>query len=240
MSYRLYSFGLLVWLGLLLAGYGSAEAKPTLEELIISGNSLAREGEYEAAVRAYKQAWRLYNSADAAYNLGVVYDHELGFWAKAIYYYERFLALEPEAAEASQVRRWILSARQRLSPQTGQLQQSKPSPVLTRLMQPAGDEFCRQGNEYLAQEEYEAAIGAYRRAMVVNQSAAACYNLALLYDYGLNYKAKAIYYYQRFLGMAPEAANGPEVVARLEQVKQELLQQQGVLSRAKPYRLRSP
>jgi tetratricopeptide (TPR) repeat protein len=107
-------------------------------------------------------------------------------------------------------------------------------------MEPVGDEFCRQGKDYLVKGEYEAAIGAYRKAMLVNQSAAAAYNLALLYDFDLNYKAKAIYYYQRFLGMNDQSAGTAWVISRTEQIKQELLQDQGILFKEKPYKLRTP
>jgi tetratricopeptide (TPR) repeat protein len=228
-------------LGVSLTGYTSAEVKPPLKQLIANGNALAKEGKYEAAARAYRQAWGLYNSSDAAYNLAVIYDHELGFKAKAVHYYKRFLTLEPEAAEARQVKEWLISAQQQIKAQeAGQpVAQKKVSLALAKFMESAGDELNRQAKEYLAQGEYEAAIGAFRRALIVNQSAAACYNLALLYDYDLNYKAKAIYYYQRYIGMVGESSDTSQVAVRLEQVQQELLQEQGLLFKPKVYKLRT-
>ncbi len=228
-------------LGLLLTGYGLVEAETTLHELIETGNALVREEKYEAAVRTYKTAWKLYNSSDVVYNLAVVYDHELEFTAKAVYYYEKFLSLEPEAAEAPQIKEWLSLARQRLSPQQGgkTVIQAKLLPLSNKLMDPASDESCLKGNEHLAQGEYEAAIGAYRKALLSNKSQAACYNLAVLYDYGLQYKASAIYYYQRFLGIAPDSANAPEVATRLEQVKQELLHDQDPHAESQIYKLRT-
>ena len=63
MSYSLRSLSLLIGFWLLLIGYGGlVEANPALEELIVSGNALAQKGEYEAAIRRYKQAWGLYKS----------------------------------------------------------------------------------------------------------------------------------------------------------------------------------
>ena len=238
-----YSVRLLVVIGLelLLIGYGPGEAKPTLTGLIHSGNAEAQAEKYETAIRDFKQAWKLYNSSDAAYNLAVIYHHELEFWDKAVHYYEKFLALEPAAAEAPQVKEWLAVARQEISPTPdGQVAaQAGLSPLLSKIMPPEGDELCRQGNEYLAQEKYEEAIGAYRKALLVNQSKAAGYNLALLYDYGLNYQANAIYYYQRFLGMAADSPRAAEAATRLEQLKQELLQAQGTGFKPKAYKLRS-
>ncbi len=241
MRYRLRLWGLLVWLGLMTTGYGLGEASPSLNKLIETGNALVKAEKYEAAVRAYKSAWKLYNSPDAVYNLAVIYDHELEFTAKAVYYYEKFLSLEPEASEASQVKEWLSSAKQRISPQqAGQSsKQTKLSPLLNKLMDPGEDELCRQGSQQLAQGEYEAAIGVYRKTLLTNKSAAACYNLAVLYDYGLGYKASAVYYYQRFLGMAPDSANAAEATARLEQVKQELRQGQAPHIESKTYKLRT-
>lgn len=237
MGYRLYLLGFVI--GIML-GYGPAAAKPVLNELIKSGNSLVQKREYEAAVQSYKQAWRLYNSSDAVYNMAVIYHHELKSLAKAVHYYEKFLALESAAVESLQVKEWLESARQSLDPESaGQSSELPESPLLAKIIKSTDDEDCRQGNEYLAEGKYEAAIGAYRKALVVKKSATACYNLALLYDYGLQYNATAVYYYQRFLGMAPDSANAYEATVRLEQLKQEIKQGKGILAKPKVYKLRT-
>jgi tetratricopeptide (TPR) repeat protein len=240
MGYRPHLPGIVVGLVLVVTGYGPVEAKPALKELIKSGNSSAQEGEYEAAIRAYKQAWKSYNSSDAAYNMGIIYHHELKSLTKAVHYYEKFLALEPNAIESLQVKKWLESVRRELNPDSaGQSSNLIESLLLTKIIKSTEDEDCRLGNEYLSKGKYEAAIGAYRKALVVNQSATACYNLALLYDYGLKYKTTAVYYYQRFLGMAPDSSNAYDATVRLERLKEEISQEKGSLIKSKAYKLRN-
>jgi tetratricopeptide (TPR) repeat protein len=70
-----------------------------------------REGEYKAAEEVYLEVLQLYDSADACYNLGLIYDKKLNQKQQAIEYYQRFLVLDPASPDAGQVRQWIQQAR---------------------------------------------------------------------------------------------------------------------------------
>ena len=83
------------------------QARPADEELVLQGSRLCEQGKYKAAVAIYKQALKEYNSAHAAYNLGVTYEVNLRDMKQAIRYYHQFLTLEPYSNDAKQVRGWI-------------------------------------------------------------------------------------------------------------------------------------
>ncbi len=241
-KYYLNTFAVCILLSLgLCVKNSTAAGKPTLKKLINDANLLVEQKEYESAVRNYNMAWKLYNSPDAAYNLAVVYDHEMGFKAKAIYYYKKFLTLAPDAPEAPAVQQWLKNAQEVIYPQlkTDSAIKKKGSSVLDRIMEDEQDKLLRLGKKYLVKGRYEQAIKVYREALIVHKSAPACYNLALIYDYDLKYKNKAIYYYQRFLKMSPESAGIYRVPLRITKLSKESLQDKGILFKPRTYTLRA-
>ena len=69
----------------------------------------ARDGRYTEAEYEYLQALRLDPSdADIHFNLGILYDDELGQPEKAILHYRRYLQLNPHGVDADRVRSWLM------------------------------------------------------------------------------------------------------------------------------------
>lgn len=69
----------------------------------------AKEGRLRDAEDEYLKALRIDPSdADIHYNLGILYDQDLKRADKAVIHYKRYLTLRPNAADADQVKSWIL------------------------------------------------------------------------------------------------------------------------------------
>ncbi len=69
----------------------------------------ARDGRFVEAEQEYLKALQLDpNDADVHYNLGVLYDDEMGRPAKAILHYRRYLQLNPHGTDADRVRNWLM------------------------------------------------------------------------------------------------------------------------------------
>jgi tetratricopeptide (TPR) repeat protein len=77
------------------------------EKLILIANTLCERKEYQQAVEIYRKVLEEYNSADAAYNLGLTYEINLKNSSLALLYYSKFLSLEPRSPDAEAVRSWI-------------------------------------------------------------------------------------------------------------------------------------
>lgn len=73
---------------------------------------LAGKSQFKQAAAAYLRALRLRpDAADVHYNLGVIYDQELGDSRRAVRHYGDYLRLRPHAADSDQVRAWLMEAR---------------------------------------------------------------------------------------------------------------------------------
>lgn len=74
---------------------------------ILRANTLCEEKEYKKAVEIYQELLEEFNSADAAYNLGLTYETNLNKPSMALLYYSKFLSLESDSPDAEVVRSWI-------------------------------------------------------------------------------------------------------------------------------------
>lgn len=71
--------------------------------------------------------------------------------------------------------------------------------------------------------DYDGAVEAFKESLDVNpRSAAAHYQLAMLYDTKISDPAAAIYHYQEFLRLSPKADNAEVVRQRVNSCKQQL------------------
>lgn len=81
-----------------------------------SGVLYAQNHCYEEAVREYLNALRIdERNAQVYYNLGIIFDGYGNSAEKAIFYYEKYLKLEPDAKDAGQVKKWLEAAKERIN-----------------------------------------------------------------------------------------------------------------------------
>ncbi len=66
-----------------------------------------RKKNYEKGVELYLKILELTPDSDAAYNLGLLYDHYIHNYEEAAYYYRKFLQLEPFSSDAGRVKEWL-------------------------------------------------------------------------------------------------------------------------------------
>ncbi len=94
------------------------ELSPRLKQLVTDylkqARELYRQAEYDDAAKKYQEVLELYDSSDAVYNLGLIYDKKLDQKQKAIKYYQQFLVLEPSSPDTHIIRQWIKKAREDL------------------------------------------------------------------------------------------------------------------------------
>jgi len=217
------TISLLLAIGLFWAAICEA-TEPSARELILAGNKLCEEGKYAQAIEKYKLALERYNSPDAAYNLGVTYEIDLHDMEQALYYYNRFLNLEPDTDDARNVRRWIkeikaaypflgaekASSIEELPPQTRAL-------VIEEMK--AGHQSYREG-------KYQQALEHFQRVLEVVDSADVYYNLARTHE-KLGNKGQAIRYYLEFLALEPNSPSAEEVRQWIRRTRAELRLQGG-------------
>ncbi|MDE3067900.1 MAG: LysM peptidoglycan-binding domain-containing protein [Verrucomicrobiota bacterium] len=83
-----------------------------------------------------------------------------------------------------------------------------------------------EGEKRIDAADYRGAIHAFEESLEVNpQSAAAHFDLGWLYDQAVRDPAAAIYHYERYLKLRPNAGNAALVQERIEVCKQELAAQ---------------
>ncbi len=107
---------------LLLLGHGCRKSSAELD-LIDEKNPVfqkasrkAQEGDFEAAIELYREALRTSpQSAKAHLQLGMIYDDVYTNRVRAIYHYDRYLELRPDAEKRDLVTGWIDRLRRELA-----------------------------------------------------------------------------------------------------------------------------
>jgi tetratricopeptide (TPR) repeat protein len=196
------------------------QARPVAEELILQGNRLCEQGEYQQAVAKYRQALKEYDSADAAYNLGITYEINLRDMKQALNYYQQFLNLEPDSDDARQVRGWIEEIKASYPSIT--TQRAKSLEDLPPQLKQGVITNLKHAQDFYRQGKYKDAVKHYLEVLQVYDSADACYNLGLIYDKRLNQKQQAIKYYQRFLLLEPSSPDAEQVRQWIKQAREAL------------------
>jgi nucleoid-associated protein YgaU len=111
------NIGYLVWLGCLLAllgcsGAGSLDERDERDPRLTKARSLKSAQDYDGAIAWYNKALeRRPNLARAHLELGLIYDQQLNDDIRAIYHYERYLELRPEAEKKQIVEELIGHAK---------------------------------------------------------------------------------------------------------------------------------
>jgi tetratricopeptide (TPR) repeat protein len=106
--------------------------RPSAQDLIVEaepddldtqkGNEFLRQKNYRQAIQAYERALGQKNSQVACLNLALLYDFELGYLQKAIFYYQRFLALAAHKPQ-EKVAIWLAKAEATLRRKKGHFYQ---------------------------------------------------------------------------------------------------------------------
>ena len=239
---KVVSFRICLLYGLVFAPltllHAAAPPKKSAEDLVREGNRFVLEGRYKDATAIYKKSYEDYRNPDAAFNLALVYDHCLNLNRKAVLYYNEFLRLMPEYSDKEKVLEWIAAAEQVQTKSEPQKRSSEAVKYI--LVGSETDSYTNEGNQAVKELKYEMAINKYQRAIVINNSAAACYNMALVYDLDLKFYTRAIYYYQKYLVLDSEAENYEEVAKRIETARQMLKQSTKLAAAVHLFTLRGP
>ncbi|MFH0924860.1 MAG: tetratricopeptide repeat protein [bacterium] len=122
----------------LINNYAPPSLAGTLKEAEVykdRGNNYAESGKFNKAVEEYERALAIYSEyADVLYNLGVTYDSDLNDNAKAIYYYTKFLEVEPYSTDARMVKKYLEKAKRDIAKEKGE--ELKDNKVTISLTEP--------------------------------------------------------------------------------------------------------
>jgi len=114
---RLFTLLLLPCLGLLLAGcVPQAQSDEEKEPHFLAGKSRVSMMDYPGAIEAFEKALDANpHNAAAHFELGCLYDQEEPNPAAAIYHYETFLKLRPNAGNVDVVKQRIMACKQAIA-----------------------------------------------------------------------------------------------------------------------------
>ncbi len=230
--------GLLVLLLLFLAK-GKAVAgqiRPGEVQLILKGHQACKRGDYEAGILAYQSALAVYDSAHAAFNLGVTFEVNMRDRVQAIYYYQKFLELEADSEDSPHVRQWLKELQLYLDnqpvappeqpPPAAETEpaKSKPRPRSLDQLDAESAKVARQhlkeGNLAYIRGDYQQAIEHYRKVLQIFESPDVYYNLGLIYAQKLQQNKQALVCYQRFLELEPNSPHAEKIKAWIKQARQ--------------------
>jgi len=190
-----------IFISLLSQTHNALGNEGYVQELMKQGTKAYENGNYEEAIRLFKEAALKYNSASATLNLGIIYDKELHYKAKAKYFYKKFLKSEPHAREADMLNSRLYILHEGLdTPESHKAafkEESLKIPIIT--VGKKLDGYTIQGNEYFKEGNFLKAIIEYRKAIVLEKSGIGCFNIAVLYYEHLRFKAKALFFFKRYI-----------------------------------------
>jgi LysM repeat protein len=108
-----------VWLGVALSGCAPSGQSPSDEENephFVLGQSRVNAMDYQGAVEAFKESLDANpRSAAAHYQLAMLFDTKVPDPAAAIYHYQEYLKLDPDAGNADVIRQRIYACKQQLA-----------------------------------------------------------------------------------------------------------------------------
>ncbi|MFQ5645796.1 MAG: tetratricopeptide repeat protein [bacterium] len=85
----------------------SESQKKEVEDLIKEGARAYWKNDFARAAEKYEKVLRFYDSPDACYNLGVIYEKKLQRYEDALFFYNRYLEIEPAGAPSNEVAKSI-------------------------------------------------------------------------------------------------------------------------------------
>lgn len=104
--------------------------KQKAKELYIKGNTQYNLGRWKEAIDLFTQAYEAYDNPDLLFNIGQAYRQD-GNCSKAIFFYKRYLALKPNAANRAEVEAFITKLQPGCVEQPEPKEQPKEQPKET-------------------------------------------------------------------------------------------------------------
>jgi len=202
-SWYMYIFGFAIFIAFFSQTYNALGNESYVNGLMSQGIMAYDNGNYEEAIRLFKEASLKYNSASATLNLGIIYDKELHYQSKAKYFYKKFLKLNPQAKEADMLKSRIYILQEGIDTPESHKAAFKENystiPIVTLGKQL--DKYTIRGNEFFKKGNFLEAIIEYRKAIVLEKSGIGCFNIAVLYYEHLQFKAKALFFFKRYIAI---------------------------------------
>jgi tetratricopeptide (TPR) repeat protein len=115
---RVLSGVLAIWFGMALGGCtpGQNQADDEREPHFVLGKSRVNAMDYQGAVEAFEQSLEVNpRSAAAHFELGWLYEQKVPDPAAAIYHYQQYLKLNPNAGNAAVIKQHIEACKQQLA-----------------------------------------------------------------------------------------------------------------------------
>jgi LysM repeat protein len=116
---RFWSGALVLGMGLALSGCLPSDQDPSAEEKephFVLGQGRVNAMDYQGAVQAFEESLEVNpHSAAAHFELGWLYDEKEADPASAIYHYQQYLKLSPNAGNAEVIKQRIESCKQQLA-----------------------------------------------------------------------------------------------------------------------------
>ncbi|MGF1509194.1 MAG: PEGA domain-containing protein [Myxococcota bacterium] len=188
-------------------------------ELAEEGLRYYQNGQYLEALEAFQKAYGLTPTAALAFNTARSYE-QLSQWSDAITWYEKYLELETNPRDRSEVLDKLALLRARVGEDP-----DSPDAAFNARMETGRTAFQRG--------DYEAAINEFLAALEYKpEEPAPFYNIAKSYEALARYE-EAIANYEQYLQLAPNAPdreNVEEIIARLQKSIRERFQPLAVSS----------
>jgi LysM domain/Tetratricopeptide repeat len=116
---RLWSGVFAVWIGITLSGClpsGQNQSEEEKEPHFVLGKSRINAMDYQGAIQAFEESLEVNpHSAAAHFELGWLYDEKESDPAAAIYHYQQYLKLSPNAGNTEVIKQRIESCKQQLA-----------------------------------------------------------------------------------------------------------------------------
>lgn len=197
-------------------GTDTSTTSAAAEEYYEAGKIFYENGKYLEALDAFKRAYEITPTAALTYNIAATHE-KLSQWSEAIEWYEKYLELETNPRERSEVLDKLELLRKRVGG-------DDPDAQFEARME-AGRTSYQRG-------DYETAITEFSAAFEIKQASASLYNIAKSYEKLARYE-EAIDYYEQYLELAPNApdrADVEETITRLRKAIRERFQELAVSS----------
>ena len=169
-----------------------------------AGRLFYQNGQYVEALEAFQNAYAIAPTAALTFNIARCYE-KLSEWSDAITFYEKYLELESNPRDRSEV----LDKLQLLKERVGADPDSPEAQFEARM---------EAGRQAYGRGDYEAAIASFLSALELKQDADAVYNIAKSYERLARYE-EAIDSYERYLELAPKASDRADVEATIKRLR---------------------